>query len=169
MALVRPQCFFHHSDNLACLHRYQKWLSRATRTADENATRRNVWFNDIIFGHFWTPTLRAPWGWETTCKDLMLLCSLHIPIWLFFRKPSTDTRTFYRRVSLDQWIGPSRMCGVPIIISHFGGTNNIFINALFYYQLWPIQCSSPILDNFNLMQVNSKICIIEVYLLKYYF
>ena len=34
------------------------------------------------------------------------------------RGSSTHTRTCHGRASLDPWIGPSRLCWVPIIISH---------------------------------------------------
>jgi hypothetical protein len=62
------------TNHVSFLHQYNHWLLRGTRTACENATCTISFFNDINFGHFWAPALRAPGGWQSTRKDLRLLC-----------------------------------------------------------------------------------------------
>ena len=57
------------------LHQYEHWWLRRTRMNCENATCNMSFFlNDIMCWHSWAPALRAPEGWQSTRKDLLLLC-----------------------------------------------------------------------------------------------
>ena len=122
MALVRHQWFSHNSDNF---HVYTHikidyCVLRARLTRTQRVERYDSTTSIFItFGR-----LNSGRREDGKPHARIWCCCVHYT--LQFVKfnvisslgLSTHTRTCHSRVSLDQWIGTSRLCWAPIIISH---------------------------------------------------